>query len=216
MKRSPVVLSLFLALAGTAANAFEGNLTYEVTKADGTASTVTCQIKGDRVLATSDLFRGQGTMLVIPKEKALVTIVPMLRLAMKQDMPDVAASVRSLGNVQLQATTRTETVAGTPCTVYTFRSDDAEGETCNAEGMDSLYRALGSGADLPRWAQDVMKKGLFPLRATGKDKAGKKFRLEATQVRKTQLPAALFSVPPDFHVTEGVDLGGLMGGHANP
>lgn len=216
MKPSLVVLSLFLALITTTAQAFEGNVIYQLTKADGTASTVTCQFKGDRMLATSDLFRGQGTMLVIPKTKTMVTLVPMLRLAMKQDLPDIAAQARQLGNVQLQATTRTETVAGTPCTVYTFRSDDAEGETCNAKGMDSLYRGLGPVAGLPAWAQDVMKKGLFPLRATGKDKAGNKFALVATKVQKTQLPAALFTVPGDFHVTEGVDVGGLLGGSAQP
>jgi len=155
-------------------------------------------------------------MLIVPKEKTLYAMIPALRLAMKQPLPDVASTARSLGAVNLTSTTRKETVAGMPCTVYTFRTDDAEGEACAASGLESFHRALGASGEWPGWAQDVMKKGLFPLRAASKDKAGHTFRLVATEVQKKQLPASLVTVPSDFHVTEGVDLGGLLGDNAQP
>lgn len=224
-----LVPALILAGALTApaahAAAFEGKVQFKLTSArDREAPTeLNYSLKGTKIRADFPALGGGGAMIIDLDKQQSLMLMPEQKMYMVMPMGPGAlgpTAEREGPESKLEKTGNTETILGYRATKYV--SAEAEGTTTElwlAEGLGSFVAmsrsanpiAGGRGREAQKsWEKALAGKELFPLRVITRSRNGQEtFRMEATKVEKSSLPASLFEAPADY---EKLDLGGMMQG----
>ena len=207
-----------LLAAGTArAQSFEGVVKFKM----GTGKNLgemTQMYKGSKARTEiSSGPGGAGAMIMDMANQSMIVLMPQQKMYMVMDMNKMAAMAKNMPGAKGQGTAeapgalppitdtgKTDTVAGYSCQYYIV-GDTQKTEVCAAKGLgtfgmgQSPMGRMGSSplavlAD-PRYAK-IWKDGFFPLKVRSLDK--NETVLEATQVEKKTLDAALFTVPAGY------------------
>ncbi|MBV9080958.1 MAG: DUF4412 domain-containing protein [Elusimicrobia bacterium] len=208
MRRWFTSLAMLTALCSVsfAASSFEGTVDYQLTDSTGKNVAIQYEVKSPKLRMTMQSERGPASILFDTPNNTMYTLVPANKLASKMTLPkpgERKAAAEKGKKVVFKDTGRKETIAGKECRVYEFSGEDTTGDVCNADGMGTfLFQSRNQPTN--EWADEVRKKGGFPLRVTTKDlKGGKTMNMVATKIEAKSLPASDFEVPSDYKIVEG-------------
>jgi hypothetical protein len=117
---------------------------------------------------------------------------------------------------QVTKTTKTETVAGYPCTDWdVVNADKSKLSVCVADKGASFFKLPLTGIPTEHaWALELLDGNHLPLKGVNFDKDGSESgRVEITKLDKKTLDASMFEVPPGYKTVSLEEmLGGLGGG----
>jgi hypothetical protein len=222
---------------------FEGMAVYKMSMSNGKSGEIKFYQQGTRVRqefaseghSFASIYDGAtGDMMwLIPERKQYMVF--NMKTASEQmkgmagamtggDKSDYSAD---LAKTKVTPTGLRETVAGVPCEHYLFtKTDDPDAgklDICGAKGLGLLGLDDKSNFGLPSTRAllasqnpelaKLAKDGFYPLKMTGVDKEGKKFSMEATQLQRGHVDAALFSPPPGY---SKLDMSAIAGAGRKP
>jgi hypothetical protein len=185
---------------------FEGDIEMSMsTPVGGAGSSMTLEIKGDRVRTETGLLGSSFVSITDTRAKKSWTINNAARTYTEIDLSTVASATTATAKSTAKATNtgRHEKIAGYACDVWAI--DDlpashtelcmASGVSMIAFGMSGPFAMLAKGDDA--WGQ-VMSKG-FPMRVEMFDTHGTSMmKLEVTRVTKKSLPDSDFQIPAGY------------------
>ena len=204
---------ILCAVAATAAaqTPFEGTVVYDVVASDQTMQ-MTVTTRGSKVRRdvsmpdAPEVSRGNYQMIDFKTGEATMVFPAMKRyIVMKVrglgDAEDDALNDRS---VDVEATGRVETIAGTRCAVFAMKSVPGS-EWCITSSGAKKDVELGalmndspvSGGAAPGLLRGFLR-GTVVLRARMMDRNGGVMTMVATKIDRATPPAALFQLPSDF------------------
>lgn len=212
---------LALCIAGAAAalpaqSSFEGMIYFTGTKGGKPDKDTIVQVtKGSKVrmelhenaankMAGFAIFDAKAhTITMVMADKQMYMVMPVKEPS--QEMQ------KSMGDIKLTNTGRTETVAGVSCKVYhATRTTDKgvkEGEACLAKGVGlalplmTMGRA-SSGGGMSEF-RELSSEGYLILKAVEMDKGQPGNTMEAIKIERKSVDASLFTVPAgytEFHM----------------
>lgn len=214
-KFTPLLVALVVPLVGLAAG-FEGKVTMKMTGPKGAPPTMTFNLKEG--LSRIDMNGGGQNVAVIYDAAKLETTFLLLdqKMFMTQALPksQVAAAAGGAAEATTGAgvavTSAKEKILGYDCVKYVTQSKEGTSEIWVTDQLGSFLgfggpppmggrRGPGASAPAPQgWEAAITGKGIFPLRVVTTSGGQETFRLEATNIEKAALPAALFYPPSDF------------------
>jgi hypothetical protein len=220
--------ALFFALALTAPLAiraadFEGTVTMKLTGPRGTPSEMTFSLAKNRSRIDMQTGSSGNPAILFDQAKQEMTIVmPEQKMYMVRPLPkpdELPAGARADG-ATIEKTGETEKILGYDCVKYISSSPDGVTEIWVTDQLGT-FMGLGGGNPMggrsmipDAWASSLRGKDAFPLRVVTKSAKGKdSFRMEATSVNKTTLPASTFTPPVDY---QKFDMDGMMRGMGMP
>lgn len=226
-----LVLTAASLIPAARADSFEGKVTMKVTGLKNSVPAMTFNIKEgfSRIDITAD---GRNNAVILDAAKQQMTVLLLdQKMYITQAMPSassIAAKAAAAGgppDPALDITTTKEKILGYDCVKYVAQTKEGTSEIWVTDQLGAFLgfggppmgggrRGPGAGAPAPQgWEEALLGKGVFPLRVVTTADGKETFRLEATNVEKTPLPAALFYPPSDFRNLSDMMRGmGLPGG----
>ena len=210
-RRGLLLAGVLLAAPAAIARAqdFEGVVSLRVKGMPG-GGEVKAYMKGVRY--RTELSGPQGAMAIIvdPIAGETYMVMPAQSMYMVMKISDAERLADSLvrrnviGEPSLTALGKQEEVAGHRCDYFRFRNAKTANDVCIATGL-GVFRGgaalFGGGmpgrgrAEPPPWAQELLRKGAFPLKVT--DTTGVAI-WEVVALERKPLEASLFVPPADY------------------
>ncbi len=231
-KLLPLLLAAtFLTPVALSAGTFEGKVTMKISGPSETPPLMTFSLKegfsridveggeGRSAAIIMDRANEQMTILMLAQKMYMVRPLPKpVATAATPDAPADSATVEKTGT--------TEKILGYDCVKYISKTKDATtemwvtdqlgtfmglgGSNPMAGGMGGRRGSRGGGGS-QAWEQALAGQNAFPLRVVTTGAGKETFRMEATAIDKTPLPASHFAPPADFQ-----DMGAMMKGMGMP
>jgi hypothetical protein len=220
---------LLAAPAAEAAPQFEGRIVYEIREGRRAPVPLTYFITDGRVrmeMKSGDRANETFASIVDFEKKEMIILMPSEKMYMSMAV-DVAEIVDEImekdSSPDFEKTGATEVIAGHECEQYIHRERRETTELWVTKGLGRYFGAATGGGmrpgqrrQLSAWEREVMEQGLFPLRMITRDSRGnEKSRMEATEVSREKLDAALFRPPADFKKFELPNVRDLLRGGGN-
>lgn len=217
-----LLVSALLAPAALFAAPFEGKINLKMTT-EGKAQEMLYSVKGDKLRIDMPGIPAMGGAILDLGKKEMTMIMPEQQMYMTTSMSEGKdAPARQDDAVKVENTGQTEKILGYLATKYLASAKDSTTEIWLAEGLGvfasmpsqggggGLFGRKKAAASSQAWESALAGKELFPLRVITKDKKGKEsFRMEATAVDKTPVPASSFAPPEGY---QKLDMGAMMKG----
>lgn len=211
-----------LAPAVLSAASFEGKVNFKMTSARGKPQEMRYSIKGDKIRIELPGQKEMGGLIMDTTKKETTVLMDEQQMYMVMAMPAAAPTQQTAKageETKLEKTGEKEKILGYLAEKFVATDQKSKTELWLAEGLGSFIGASsagpmggkpGSGPAPQAWERALAGKDLFPLRVVTRDQGGKEnFRLEATEIEKQTLSAALFAPPPGY---QKLDMGGMMQG----
>ena len=214
MKNLLPLLIALLAPVALSATSFEGKVTMKMSGPREAPPAMTFSLKDgfSRIdMAGAD---GHNSSVIFDAAKQEVTIlIPDQKMYMTQVMqkpPATAAIAEGAADSGFEVTTTKEKILGYDCVKYIAKTKEGTSEIWVTDQLGSFLgfggdpggggrRGPGGGVAAQQgWAQVLAGKGVFPLRVVTTTGGKETYRMEATAVEKTALPASTFAAPADF------------------
>jgi hypothetical protein len=231
------VALLLGASSAAAQGTFEGMAVYKMTMTDGKSGELKFYQQGSRIRQEYAMEGHSFASIYDGATGDMIMLVPERKQYMVMNLKTTGDQMKGLANalsggdkstdadlskMKVTPTGLRETVAGVPCEHYLFAKADepsaGQVDICGAKGLGFLglneqtRLAIPSTMALLRSQNPELAKlaqnGFYPLKLTGRDKDGKKFNMEVTQLQRGHLDAALFSPPPGY---TKLDMSGIAG-----
>ena len=204
-KYFPLLVALLAPVALSAAS-FEGKVTMKLAGPRDAPPAMTFSLKDGFARIDMTTADGRSTGVIYDSAKQEITVlIPDQKMYMTQAMtkPLVASAMgEGAAGGKLEVTTSKEKILGYDCVKYVAQTNASTSEIWVT---DQLGAFLGFGGDpnggapaQQGWSQALAGKGVFPLRVVTTAGGKETFRMEATAVEKTALPASTFAAPADF------------------
>lgn len=210
------------------ASAFEGKITMKMSQGKD-AMPMTYYVKDTKMrmeMATPPDKKGRSgtTIATIMDWKALETIIlmPEQKMYMVQKLDKLLESdaVQKQQEIKFEPTGRKERIAGYDAEEYVGVSEGKRTEMWVTKGLGKFMLAQqgkpGRSAkqQVAAWEKFMQQGDFFALRLIQRKKEGapEDFRMEVTQVEKTQQDDSLFRPPADFQKFEMPKMGDFMKG----
>ena len=205
------IVMLCAATHAAAQRPFEGAIVYDVVAGDKQMQ-MTVTTRGTKVrrdLATPDapeVSRGNYQILDFKTGDATMVFPAMKRyMVLKVDrLRDAPSEVPGDPAADVVATGRTETIAGSRCTVFTMKSVPGSEWCITSAGVknDSDLAALmndspAAGGAMPGLLRGFLR-GTIVLRARMVDRNGGVMTMLANKIDRATPPSLLFEMPADF------------------
>jgi len=227
-------LSLLLASALAApaivsAADFEGKVTMKLTGPKDTPASMTYSIKGTatRMDMTAPGKDGRVAMLTDSTKSEMTILMLDQQMFMTQPIPKATGNnVGAAGNAPeatVEKTSVTEKILGYDCTKYISKSKNTTTEIWVTDQLGSFAgmggggnpmaggRGRGKTTEGQAWEKALSGMAVFPLRVVSTEGGKQTFRMEATAIDKTPIPASAFVPPEGFQ-----DLSAMMRGMMPP
>jgi hypothetical protein len=217
-----LVLAACLASSTLHAADFEGTIAMKLTGPRGTPNEMTFSLApGHSRIDMQTREAGAPAMLFDYAKQEMTILMTEQRMYMVQPLPkpgDLPAAARG-ENASIEKTNETEKILGYDCVKYVATSPEGITEIWVTDQLGTFMglggNPMGGRSMVPdAWANALRGKQAFPLRVASKTPKGKEsFRMEATAINKTALPASIFAPPADF---QKFDMQGMMRGMSIP
>jgi hypothetical protein len=231
MKKLLPLFAATVLVAPAFAASFEGKVTMKMTGPKNAPPTMTFSLKEGftRIDMTGGDGRNAGIIFDAAKQEMTILMLDQ-KMYMTQAMPKPPASGAGVGaegaagtGTAVDVTTTKEKILGYDCVKYVTQSKDGTTEIWVTDQLGPFLgfgggpmgggrRGPGGAAPAPQgWEDALSGKNVFPLRVVTTAGGKETFRLEATAIDKSSLPATLFYAPTDFR-----NLSDLMRGMGMP
>jgi hypothetical protein len=198
------------------AQTFEGSVVYQMTADRGT-STLEYIRKGQKLRTNINTGESTVSSIIDMDAKTITTLMPENKSYMVMSIPDIKNNpVTILGAKEYKDTGNSETILGYHCEEWAYTSDKGSAHVWLAKGLgvfDSLKHDRGKSMD--DWVYLAKLKGMFPLKASYRDRNGKEVSaMVATQVSKKPVASGVFEIPADYTEMKmpGMNLGQMGSG----
>ncbi|HKB92099.1 MAG TPA: DUF4412 domain-containing protein [Opitutaceae bacterium] len=218
-------LSVFLPLH--AADTFEGKIHLQV-KNNKSVNEIDYAIKQDLLRIEAQTSRGPVPVIMNMAKKEMIVMMPDQKMYMTMPIKTVTDAVQKAStdnSGKLEKTGKAEKILGYSCEQYIYKDDRQKGTTelwlasglGTFQGLGNAFGPRGGNRTAqPAWQKELMDKGAFPLRVITHNEAGaEEFRMEATSVEKTSLPASLFEPPAGYTKFSMPSIPGITGPGTN-
>lgn len=217
-----LAITLACPLAGRPAD-FEGTVTMKMTGPRGTPSEMVFSLAKNRSRIDMTARDGASPAILFDQTKQeMIVLMPEQKMYLVRPLPtpgETSAGARGQ-NATVEKTGETEKILGYDCVKYISSSPEGVTEIWMTDALGT-FMGLGGGNPMggrsmipDAWASALRGQDSFPLRVVAKNKQGKEsFRMEATAVNKTSLPASTFIPPADY---QKFDMEGMMRGLGVP
>jgi len=199
---------LFVPASASARQTFEGVITYRIT-VEGQSVTMRQMSKGTVTRSEVEMpgMPGPMYMLLDTERQVMQMVMASMGMYMEVDLAQaVQAAPPELRNQPAKLTKlgTSATIAGLPCEDYRLGEDADEMEACIATGYGWFMSASPPGGGRgggPNLGPDLsayraeFKDGMIPLRLKTRVNGEWTVMMEATEVTKKSLDAALFRLP---------------------
>jgi hypothetical protein len=210
MKPLPFLLTACLLAGASTVAAFEGTITMTLT-AGKMSRPVVYYFKGDNLRFESTPEKGPTTVGLLDAKTGNMDV---LMVEQKMYMRVGAPKKRGSPDATIEATGRSEEIAGYTCTEYIVHDKKNIIEvwgTTDLGKMPNLAEAFGNRGRRSAWEIFAAEREIFALRVVTKNSKGKETsRLECTAVEAKSLDENLFLVPADFTQLKMPGLGDLL------
>lgn len=233
MKNLLTLLTSLLVLPSAllAAN-FEGKVTMKLTGPREMPPEMIYSIKGTATRIDLSANQAGRVAMITDSTKSEMTILMLdQKMFMTQPIPkatgNTTAAAGQVPEATVEKTSVTEKILGYDCVKYVSKSKGVTtdlwvteqlgsfaglgGGNPMAGGMGGRGRGAPSAAQSSSWEKALSGMNAFPLRVVSSEGGKETFRLEATAVEKTSLPASAFVAPEGFQ-----DLSAMMRGMGMP
>jgi len=234
MKKLPALFlaaAVWFAPAVLPAATFEGKVAMKISGYKDGPKDINFSLKEGFSRIDAEAGPGMAVAMIMDQAKQEMTVlIPMQRMYMVQPMNKLPAAATAtakdeVADGEVVKTGPGEKILGYDTVKYTSTDKGATTEMWVTDqlgafmGMGPSGNPMGGGRRGPPgasgggqgWEKALAGKNVFPLRVVTTKEGKESFRMEATSVEKTTLPADLFSTPADYQ-----DLKAMMGGMRPP
>jgi len=182
-----------------AAQGFEGTVTLNMMRDDGSSSSISYMLKGGKM--RFDAPGGQITAIIDPVAQRLMVIMNAQKMYMEREFTSTMAAVQEQAGVKNPAVVRTgkmETIAGYKCEHVTITDDDGSAvDACLSSELGGFRLPAASNPMSPQkeagWMSQLGATN-FPLKVM----KGTKTVMVVSAIEKKPLDAALFTAPEGY------------------
>lgn len=218
-------LGAFVLLGASAvslsAQAFEGTIVTQYFNRGKAGMEVVTSHKGDKSRIDMQSGRESGYSILDLTAASMTMVMPSQKMYMVMSFKDAGADDKGgEGAVpKIEATGRSETIAGHRCDHYLVTSEGNVMDVCAAKGLGFFGSSGGGsgpmgrapGAQIPlqyRHLAEHFKDGFQPLKVEQIKGSNRELLLEVKSIEKKSLSSDMFEVPSGYRK---MDMGGLPG-----
>ncbi len=206
--------SLLAAVQSSAAEGFEGKVTFNMSSGKDRGQVIDYTMKG--AIVRMDLNAGDSSVSNImdmnKREMTMLMHDQQMYMVMPLKLPpEAAAKVKEMeSSAEIEKTGKTETILGYKCQQVLVKDKGSVTEMWLADGL-GVFMGMGGGgnpfgggpgggkAASAKWEQALKGLGGFPLRVISRDGKGKEsFKMEATKIAPGAQPDSTFKAPADY------------------
>lgn len=232
MKLFTSVFAALLIAAPTlfSAENFEGRIKMTMSGPGGASVPTTFSIKPGFTRMDMEM-QGMTMATIIDQAKnTAYMLMPQQQMYMVREIPKADEKAdKGADDVTVDKTNEHAKIAGYDTTKYIVKSKDSTSEVWVTDQLGTFTGMNTGGPGARRssagqaWEKAFRGKSAFPLRVVAKMDDGQEFRMEATSVEKTSIPASEFEPPAgwqkmDMGMMQGMGRGmpGMPGGRPQP
>jgi len=180
---------------------------------------------GEKAYAIFDATGKKLTIVTDAKKEAIVIDLNSSGKTFQGITPGAHGGPTSGTPTKVTKTSKTDTIAGYPCTYWDIASDHKEGTVCMGDDGPSWLSLPTTGIPTESaWMLELMDGKHFPLRFIGyaKDGTTEQDRIEVTKIDKKSLADTEFQVPAGYKTIDlekmfqGMGMPGMPGGGGFP
>jgi hypothetical protein len=156
---------------------------------------------GEKAYGIFDSTAKKLTVVTDAKKEAIVIDLNSSGKTFQTIAPGAHGGPSNATPSKITKTTKTDTVAGYPCTYWDITSDHKEGTVCVGDDGPSWFSLPTTGIpSASAWMADLVDGKHFPLRfiGYGKDGTTEEQRVEVTKIDKKSLADTEFQVPAGY------------------
>lgn len=160
---------------------------------------------GDKASAIFDSTAKKLTIVTDAKKEAIVIDLNSSGKTFQGITPGAHGAPGNATPTKLTKTSKTDTVAGYPCTYWDITSDHKEGTACVSDDGPSWLSLPTTGIPTESaWMLELMDGKHFPLRFVGygKDGTTEENRIEVTKIDKKSIADTEFQVPAGYRTID--------------
>ncbi|MCX6955113.1 MAG: DUF4412 domain-containing protein [Verrucomicrobia bacterium] len=220
-----LLVSVLAAPAVVTAADFEGKVTMKLTGPKDTPASMTYSIKGTATRMDMASKEGRIAMLTDSTKSEMTILMLDQQMFMTQPIPKATgkavAAAGAAAEATVEKTSVTEKILGYDCVKYISKSKNTTTEIWVTDQLGSFAGMGGGGNPMgggrgkapegQAWEKALSGLAVFPLRVVSTDGSKQTFRMEATAIDKTPIPASAFVAPEGFQ-----DLSAMMRGMMPP
>jgi len=217
--------ALLTAVAGFAADNFQGKVTLAISGSKGKSQELNYSIKGHKLRMDLQAEKHEVATIMDLDKLEMLILMPeqQMYMVMPVKKPIEKAMEKSTdSNADIDVTGKTETILGYKCEQILVKDKGNVTEMWLAQGLGS-FQGLGQqggggpfarkSAASAKWEEALKGRNGFPLRVITRDPKSKEtFKMEATKIEPGTLADSLFTPPASYQKFQMPSLGGLLKG----
>lgn len=212
-----VVGSLLTAVHSSAADSFEGKVTFSMSAGKGPSQVMDYTMKGSVIRMDMKTEGGSVSNIMDMNKREMLMLMHDQQMYMQMPMklpPEAAAKAKEMeSTAEIEKTGKTETILGYKCQQVLVKDKGTVTEMWLADGLGTFMGSLSGGggggpfggggrggAPAPsKWEQALKGVGGFPLRVISRNASNKEtYKMEVTKIAPGPQPDSSFAPPAGY------------------